>query len=135
GRVDDADRAGVMAECLAGRIDVLVATTVVEVGVDIAGATLMLIEDADRFGLSQLHQLRGRVSRGNVAGECYLFADPVTPEAQERLRVFTRTSDGFALAEEDARLRGSGELVGTRQHGVAELRFADPAAAPDLPHP
>jgi ATP-dependent DNA helicase RecG len=134
GRMNDDDKATVMADFRAGRIELLVATSVVEVGVDIAGATLMLIEDADRFGLSQLHQLRGRVSRGSVAGECYLFADPVTPEAQERLRIFTRVSDGFALAEEDARLRGSGELVGTRQHGIAELRFADPVAEPDLLH-
>ncbi len=132
GRLNDEDKAAVMADFRAGHLDLLVATSVVEVGIDVAGATLMLIEDADRFGLSQLHQLRGRVSRGSVAGECYLFADPATPEAQERLRIFTRTSDGFALAEEDARLRGSGELVGTRQHGVAELRFADPVAEPDL---
>jgi ATP-dependent DNA helicase RecG len=134
GRMNDEDKAAVMADFRAGRIELLVATSVVEVGVDIAGATLMLIEDADRFGLSQLHQLRGRISRGTIAGECYLLADPVTPEAQERLHVFTRVTDGFALAEEDARLRGSGELVGTRQHGGDELRFADPVAEPDLLH-
>jgi ATP-dependent DNA helicase RecG len=134
GRLDDSEKDAIMADFGAGRIQLLVTTSVVEVGVDVANATLMLIEDADRFGLSQLHQLRGRISRGTVAGECYLFADPATPEAQERLRIFTHVSDGFTLAEEDARLRGSGELVGTKQHGPGELRFANPAASPDLLH-
>jgi ATP-dependent DNA helicase RecG len=85
----------------------------------------MLIEHAERFGLSQLHQLRGRVSRGKVAGECWLLAGNVSDDAQIRLRAFTRTSDGFALAEEDAKLRGLGEFFGTRQHGLGELRFGN----------
>src|SRR5262249_22331778 len=86
----------------------------------------------DRFGLSQLHQLRGRVSRGQVAGQCYLFAAGANDAAKERLRVLTRTTDGFALAEEDARLRGVGEFFGTRQHGLGELRFGDLLADGEL---
>ena len=92
----------------------------------------MVIEHADRFGLSQLHQLRGRVSRGPIAGECYLFADPVSEEARKRLRLLTRINDGFQLAEEDIQLRGAGELFGTRQHGVGELKVGDLVADGDL---
>jgi ATP-dependent DNA helicase RecG len=106
-------------------INLLVSTLVIEVGVDVANATLLLIEHAERFGLSQLHQLRGRISRGTVAGECYLFTGVTTDEAKLRLRAVSRTSDGFELAEEDARLRGLGEFFGTRQHGLGELRFGD----------
>jgi ATP-dependent DNA helicase RecG len=107
------------------KLDLLVTTVVIEVGVDVPNATLMLIEHADRFGLSQLHQLRGRVSRGTVAGECYLFAGVTTEEARLRLRAICRTNDGFALAEEDAKLRGLGEFFGTRQHGLGGLQFGD----------
>ena len=125
GRMDEGMKEGVMGQFRAGRLDVLVSTSVVEVGVDVPNATLLVVEHAERFGLSQLHQLRGRVSRGAAAGQCYLFADPATDEARERLRVLVRTADGFALAEEDARLRGVGEFFGTRQHGLGELRFGD----------
>src|SRR5262249_43584975 len=104
----------------------------VEVGVDVPNATLLVVEHAERFGLSQLHQLRGRISRGKVPGQCYLFAEPATDEAKERLRLLTRISSGFSLAEQDARLRGSGEFFGTQQHGVGELRIADPIADVDL---
>jgi ATP-dependent DNA helicase RecG len=115
-----------------GEDRILVATTVIEVGVDVPNATVMLIEHAERFGLSQLHQLRGRVSRGGVPGQCYLFAGQVGEEARRRLRALLRTADGFALAEEDARMRGVGELFGTRQHGAGELSLAGLAGHMDL---
>ena len=95
-------------------------------------ATLMLVEHGERFGLSQLHQLRGRISRGAVAGQCWLFAEPANDEAKERLKAFARLADGFALAEEDARLRGGGQLFGTRQHGLGELRLGDVIADAEL---
>jgi ATP-dependent DNA helicase RecG len=132
GRQDEAEKAAVMKDFRAGQIDLLVCTPVVEVGVDVANATLLVIEHAERFGLSQLHQLRGRVSRGSVAGQCFLFAEPAGDEGRERLRALTRTTDGFALAEEDVRLRGVGEFFGTRQHGLGELRFGSLVADADL---
>jgi ATP-dependent DNA helicase RecG len=103
------------------RLDLLVSTVVIEVGVDVPNATVLVVEQAERFGLSQLHQLRGRVSRGTVAGKCFLFAEAPGEEARQRLRIVTRTSDGFALAEHDARFRGVGEFFGTRQHGQGEV--------------
>src|SRR5438552_6482857 len=102
--MDEDAKANVMSRFRKNEIDLLVCTTVVEVGVDVPGATLMLIEHAERFGLSQLHQLRGRVSRGAVPGLCLFFAQPTGDPGRERLRAFLRTTDGFALAEEDARL-------------------------------
>jgi ATP-dependent DNA helicase RecG len=132
GRQDERTKQEVMAQFRNRELDLLVSTVVIEVGVDVPNATLMVVEHADRFGLSQLHQLRGRISRGTVAGLCYLFADPATDEARERLRILTRTTDGFALAEHDARLRGLGEFFGTRQHGLGELRFGDLLADQEL---
>ncbi len=132
GRLDERDKSSVMGQFRARELDLLVCTSVIEVGVDVSNATLMVIEHAERFGLSQLHQLRGRISRGTTAGQCYLFADPATDEARDRLKTFTRTSDGFALAEADARIRGVGELFGTRQHGLGELRFGDLVSDSDI---
>jgi len=132
GRMDESAKAETMARFRRGEIDLLVCTSVVEVGIDVPNATLLVVEHAERFGLSQLHQFRGRISRGTVAGQCYLFADPGNDEARERLRAFTRLADGFALAEEDARLRGGGQLFGTRQHGLGELRWGDVIADAEL---
>jgi ATP-dependent DNA helicase RecG len=132
GRMDEAAKADVMDRFRKKEIDLLVCTSVVEVGVDVPNATLMLVEHGERFGLSQLHQLRGRVSRGTVPGQCYLFAEPANEEARERLRAFARLADGFALAEEDARLRGAGQFFGTRQHGLGELRLGDVLADAEL---
>jgi ATP-dependent DNA helicase RecG len=132
GRMDEAEKAAEMGRFRAREIDLLVCTSVVEVGVDVPNATLLVVEHAERFGLSQLHQLRGRVSRGGVAGQCFLFAEPASDEGKERLRVLVRTTDGFALAEADARLRGVGEFFGHRQHGEGELRFGSLIADADL---
>jgi ATP-dependent DNA helicase RecG len=132
GQLDENAKLEVMERFRAGEFHVLVSTLAVEVGIDVPNATVMILEHAERFGLSQLHQLRGRVSRGHCSGQCLLFADPASDEARERLRLFARTSDGFALAEHDVQLRGVGEFLGTRQHGRAELRFGDLVADREL---
>jgi ATP-dependent DNA helicase RecG len=125
GQLRPAEKDGVMHRFRARELDVLVATTVIEVGIDVPNATLMVIEDADRFGLSQLHQLRGRVGRGEHASQCILIAEPTTPEGEERLAAMVATNDGFRLAEEDLRIRGQGTVFGTRQAGVKDLKLAD----------
>lgn len=126
GKLRPAEKERVMARFLAGEVQLLVATTVVEVGVDVPNATVMMIENAERFGLSQLHQLRGRVGRGPYPSYCILVAD-VRGQAADRMRIIKGTNDGFRIAEEDLRLRGPGELLGLRQHGMAgagAARFA-----------
>ena len=125
GQLPPRDKDAVMHEFRAGSIDVLVATTVIEVGIDVPNATVMLIEDADRFGLSQLHQLRGRVGRGPDPATCVLVAEPTTPEGEQRIAAMVETTDGFRLAEEDLRIRGQGTVFGTRQAGVKDLKLAD----------
>lgn len=107
-------------------LDILVATTVLEVGIDIPNATCMLIEHAERFGLSQLHQLRGRIGRGREESFCILISDARTPEASARLKAMIQYNDGFRIAEEDLKIRGPGEFFGARQHGLTELKIANP---------
>lgn len=115
-----------MQEFKAGKIQLLVATTVIEVGVDVPNATLMVIENAERMGLSQLHQLRGRVGRGSLDSSCVLlYRAPLSQIARERLAAIRESNDGFEIAQRDLELRGPGELLGTRQTGLAEMRVAD----------
>ena len=125
-------RDAVMEQFRAGHIDALVATTVIEVGVDVPNATSMIVEQADRFGLAQLHQLRGRIGRGSKASVCELIADPTTEVARQRLRIMETVSDGFDLADQDLALRGPGELFGSRQSGMAPLKVADLVADREL---
>jgi ATP-dependent DNA helicase RecG len=126
GRMSSADKAAVMAEFTAGRMSVLVATTVIEVGVDVPNASVMVIEHAERFGLAQLHQLRGRVGRGAVASVCVLiYTSPLSQTGRERLKAMAETTDGFEIARRDLEIRGPGEFMGARQSGDALLKFAD----------
>jgi ATP-dependent DNA helicase RecG len=125
GRLKSAEKEQVVAGFLAGKIKALLATSVIEVGVDIPNATVMLIENADRFGLAQLHQLRGRIGRGEHESHCILVADEVTDEGQRRLEVMEKGSDGFELAEEDLRQRGPGELLGQAQSGLPDFKFGN----------
>ena len=125
GRMKAKQKEEVMASFVAGSIDILVSTTVIEVGVDVPNAALMIIENAERFGLSQLHQLRGRVGRGLHKSYCVLVSDAQGEEAKARLAVMTKTNDGFAISEEDLRIRGPGDFFGSRQHGLPELHVAD----------
>ena len=123
GQMPSKEKEAVMRAYRAGELDVLVATTVIEVGVDVPNATVMIVEDADRFGLSQLHQLRGRVGRGGDRSYCFLFADPSTEDGEQRLAAMGESTDGFLLAERDLEIRGSGEVFGERQSGFSDLKL------------
>jgi len=133
GKMKAADRDAAMTAFKAGETQMLVATTVIEVGVDVPEATIMVVEHAERFGLSQLHQLRGRVGRGTGKSSCILvWHEPLGETARARLKTMRDTDDGFVIAEEDLRLRGPGEVLGKRQSGLAEFRMADPVVHADL---
>ncbi len=125
GRLSSEERDDVMRRFRLGELDAIVATTVIEVGVDVPEATVMIVEHAERFGLAQLHQLRGRIGRGSRAGTCILIGEPITHEAERRLKAMVETNDGFRIAEMDLAIRGPGELVGSRQSGLPPFRVAD----------
>jgi ATP-dependent DNA helicase RecG len=125
GRLKTAERREVMRQFKEHELDVLVATTVIEVGVDIPNATIMIVQEADRFGLAQLHQLRGRIGRGSEASTCLLlYKEPLGEMSKARLKVIRETTDGFRIAEEDLKLRGEGDVLGIRQSGLPGYRIA-----------
>ncbi|MCH5193304.1 MAG: ATP-dependent DNA helicase RecG [Oscillospiraceae bacterium] len=132
GKMPAAEKDAVMSDFKEHRLDLLVATTVVEVGVDVPNATVILIENSDRFGLSQLHQLRGRVGRGQYQSYCILIAESFTDESRQRLEIMTKTSDGFVISEHDLKMRGAGDFFGNRQHGLPDLKIADIATDREL---
>lgn len=133
GKMKETEKDAVMEEFKKGNITLLVATTVIEVGVNVPEATIMIIEHAERFGLAQLHQLRGRIKRGFEAGNCILlYSYPVSAVAKERMNIMKQTEDGFYIAEKDLELRGGGEVLGTRQSGFTQFKLADMSAHQDL---
>ena len=126
GQLDTREQNKIMSEFKSGKIYILVATTVLEVGIDVPNASVMIVEHAERFGLSQLHQLRGRIGRGEYDSYCILISEPKSKEAQMRIEAMVENSDGFRIAEEDLKIRGPGQFFGERQHGLSELRIANP---------
>ncbi len=132
GRMNSADKESVMNDFRNGDVDLLVSTTVIEVGVDVPNAVIMMIENSERFGLSQLHQLRGRVGRGKAQSYCILVTDHVNDEVRHRLKIMSSTSDGFKISEEDLKLRGPGDFFGEKQHGLPQLKIADIAGDMEL---
>jgi ATP-dependent DNA helicase RecG len=132
GKLKPEEKEEVMRRFREGEIGALVSTTVIEVGVDVPNATVMILHHAERFGLAQIHQLRGRIGRGGHKGYCILLTDGKNPEAMEKLKVLEQTADGFEIAEADLRLRGPGDVLGTQQSGLADLRFTDFLADPAL---
>jgi ATP-dependent DNA helicase RecG len=132
GRLNPSEKSAVMDSFHEGKTDILVATIVVEVGIDISNATVMLIEHAERFGLAQLHQLRGRVGRGAAKSFCILQGDPKSADSWRRLRIMEETTDGFRIAEEDLEIRGMGNLLGREQSGMPVLRVGHPIADAEL---
>jgi ATP-dependent DNA helicase RecG len=132
GRMENSEKEASLSNFRIGKTHILVTSTVMEVGIDISNATIIIIEDAHRFGLSQLHQLRGRVGRGGKESFCFLIADPKTEDSKQRLSILLKTNDGFEIAEEDLKIRGSGELYGLKQHGIPHFKFANPVDNFDL---
>ena len=132
GKMKANEKDKVMEKFRSGEIQVLICTTVVEVGVDVPNAAVMVIENAERFGLSQLHQLRGRVGRGSFESSCILITDNTTDECVKRMKIMSSTTDGFKISEEDLKMRGPGDFFGNAQHGLPPLKIADIACNMEL---